>query len=644
MAFEIPVTPNTDRYAIAAGLLNCFSYAVQFRNDAPTLIWHSGTLSNLTVPPIVLHANPNNTIKIADADVKRFEDHIDRLTTGNKSEVEYRLILADGSLLWLREAATPIHGPQGNVMEIVGSIQDISKTRAPAGGGTDEGLFRKAFHQSEFGLAIWDAEDCLVTWNPKFEEHFLAVAAILSPGMTSEAFFDALAANKEIYSGSEPELWAKQQLSAHRGGRSSELTLPDGRFFAMNERPIARVGCVTIVNDVSSQRRGERALQQARELAELANATKSRFLRAANHDLRQPLATIKILTYNCIEEEDISKTQEMLHAIDVSTSIMEDILSVLLQVGQLDAGKVVPMVTNFQIAPFLERVRTQFESQAREKGLELRIISNQATIQSDHAMLERIVSNFVANAIRYTAQGRILVGCRKRGNTLRIEVHDTGCGIKRENLSSIFEEFFQVRAREESKKMGLGLGLNIAARMAQMLEHKISVDSVPGKGSVFSIDVPLGNVWQSDIGVPEVSEAIGGQFAGICAIVLEDDDILRGTISTLLERWGIEVTSTESRAAFDRLVVDTKLEADILLADYRLGVSDTGTQAAKDLSQLYGRPVPTVIMTADTDPKLVEEIKADGFPLLIKPISPPQLRVLMHNLLFEPDLLNIQGS
>jgi len=644
MAIESPITPNTDRYAIAAGLLNCYFYAVQFKDDRATLIWHSGSLHYLTTPPIVLHANPNNAVKIAAADLGRFQDHVDRLTSGNKSDVEYRVVLPDGHLLWLRESATPVHGSQGALKEIIGSIQDISLTRNPAGGGTDEGLFRKAFHQSDFGLAIWDAEDCLVTWNPKFEEHFLPIAAILEPGLGNKAFFTAAAEHREIYSGDQQTVWVDERISEYRSGHSTEILLPDGRCFAINQRPIKRVGCVTIVNDVSSQRKGEQALRQAREVAEKANATKSRFLRAANHDLRQPLATIKILTYNCIAEEDDPKVQEMLHAIDVSTSVMEDILGVLLQVGQLDAGKIVPMISNFQIAPFLERIKTQFDFQAREKGLDLRVVSNQATIQSDRAMLERIISNFVANAIRYTDRGKILIGCRKKGSFLRVEVHDTGCGIKPEDLGNIFEEFYQVRNRESSKKIGLGLGLNIAARMAQMLEHKISVSSRPGSGSVFSLEVPLGNVWQSDIGIPEVSEAIGGQFVGIRAFVLEDDEILRDTISALLDRWGIEVKTAESRAALDHLIADRDFEADMLLADYKLGVHETGTEAAKELVRSYGRPVPTVIMTAETEPKLVEQIKADGFPLLIKPISPPQLRVLMHNLLFEPEMLDVQES
>ncbi|XAT61989.1 response regulator [Rhodobacteraceae bacterium Araon29] len=644
MPFEIPVTPNTDRTAIAAGLLKCFFYAVNFKNNHPALIWHAGSLPNLTTPPIVLKDNPNNTVKIAATDASRFEDHLNRLAAGNKSEVEYRVVLADGKVMWLREAATPVHSSQGILEEIIGSIQDISSTRNPAGGGTDERLFRSAFHQSDFGLAIWDSADNLVTWNPMFEKYFLPIASLLVPGLANKQFFQAAAAHREIYSGSEQQTWVRQKLLAHRAGRTSEVILPDGRCFSINERRIEQVGCVTIVNDVSAQRRGEQALRQARGFAEDANATKSRFLRAANHDLRQPLATIKILTYNCISEENNPKVQEMLHAIDVSTSVMEDILSVLLQVGQLDAGKIIPMISNFQIAPLLERIKVQFELQADEKGIDLRVLSNQGTIQSDRAMLERIISNFVANAIRYTSRGKILIGCRKKGKLLRIEVHDTGCGIEPENFDKIFEEFFQVRARDSSKKTGLGLGLNIAARMAQMLEHKISVSSRPRKGSLFSVEVPLGDVWQSDIGIPEVSEAIGGQFVGIRAIVLEDDEILRCTISALLARWGIEVRTAESRVAFDRLILAEGFEADMLLADYRLGATDTGTEAAKELAQIYGRPVPTVIMTADNDPKLVKKIKSDGFPLLIKPISPPQLRVLMHNLLFEPEMLNTQGN
>lgn len=632
---------NLDRVSVAASLIDCLSYALRIDDFGnPLMIWHAGSLQNLTTPPAMFHfTSGGRSARIDQLDTNRFLTFWNALMSGNKSTAEFRIVLSNGEVRWVRDTATPIYDRLGGISEVIGSVQDITKLHTIHTVPVDEGLIKQAFSFLDYGIALWDSDEHLMAFNQKFETHFHPVAPYLEPGLAYAQFVTLLAQSNEFLSGAASDDWVKQRLICHAEGGSSEYFLPDGRVLTIAERKIGDSGSLTIIDDVSTQHRGELALRQAKDLAETADASKSRFLRAANHDLRQPLATLKILIYNCMVNDDREHLNDMLHAMDISASIMEDILGVLLQVGQLDAGKITTRITNFQLAPFLERLRIQFEHQAKEKGLILRIIPRQVTLYSDQVLLERIISNFVSNAIKFTMSGKVLIGCRKQDNEIRLEVHDSGCGILQEYTANIFEEFYQVPGSPEQRSKGLGLGLNIAHRLAKLLDHSIQVRSKPGRGSIFSVTLPMGDVWKSETGEPEVSEAIGGQFVGTKVLILEDDEILRGTISDLLVRWGMDIEQAEDRESISLILENTEWIPDLLLADYRLGDGLTGTGAANEIRQKLNRNLPCIVMTADTEPELIKQIKLEKFPVLIKPISPPQLRVLMHNILFEPELL-----
>ena len=235
-------------------------------------------------------------------------------------------------------------------------------------------------------------------------------------------------------------------------------------------------GTISVLVDVTDARRNLAALAQARDKAAAADQSKSRFLRAANHDLRQPLASLKILVYSCLAAENEEDRKQALHAMDVSVSIMEDLLGALLNIGQLDAGKIEPSIATFQISAILSRLEVQYAHQAREKGLKLRIIPSKLAVVSDRVLLERILANLVGNAIRYTEVGRVLVGCRRRGRMLRIIVADTGIGIAPEHHEAIFDEFYRVSDTQSHAKHSLGLGLNIARRLSEILGHELGLD------------------------------------------------------------------------------------------------------------------------------------------------------------------------
>ncbi len=489
------------------------------------------------------------------------------------------------------------------------------------------------------GVAVWSPDGTLARCNLEFSRRFARQDPKELAGKRQEDFLRDLSQSPNLIFTQSREEWLRSELDACDSLQSSEFLFSDGSICQLERWPMPAGGSVSFLRDITEVLRNERTLQRERDKSTESERVKSRFLRAANHDLRQPLASLKILIYNCIEAQSDEERAQLLHNMDVSVSIMEDLLGALLNIGQLDAGRVKPKVSTFQVSTLLDRLTIQFEHQALEKGLDFRVMPSKAALNSDRALLERIVSNFVSNAIRYTDSGRVLVGCRRRGKSMWIEVWDSGIGIPEQHRQEIFKEFFRLSAKQIDRKHSLGLGLNIAKRMADVLQHEISVESVPGRGSVFAIKVPIGNVWHSDIGEPEINERVGGEFSGLTVLVMEDDDILREALVSLLERWGMEVVVFADFDNIQPLIAALEREPDLIITDYRLKGTIQGTDLVIEINDTIEKPCPAIVVTADTNPNLIEDIRRLGFPVLIKPVSPPSLRVTMHNILYEPELV-----
>ncbi len=491
---------------------------------------------------------------------------------------------------------------------------------------------RQGLDEAVAGVGIWDRDCRLIYANRLFRTLFqLDRSSIVD--LTYRRFLDRLVQSHELILANQADEWVQDQLAAFAGETCFEQPMADGRTLEINHRPTEGGGMTTAVSDVSNVRRIESALRKSKADAETSDQAKSRFLRAANHDLRQPLATLKILIYSCIEEDDLKHRRDLLHAMDISVSIMEDLLGALLQIGQLDAGRITARITTFQLDSLVDRLRIQFAHVAREKGLDLRIVATRFAVLSDKALLERILSNIVANAIRYTDVGSVLVVCRPKGTNVVIEVRDSGRGIEAEHLTHIFDEFYQVPNARRTKRPGLGLGLNIVKRIADILGHSIRVRSEPGRGSIFSVSIPAGDVWQSELAEPEISEAKGGEFAGLPVLLVEDDPVLQRATLELLERWGMRVLACAS-VAEALASLDVASPPRLIIADYSLG-RELGSDAVNRIRTAAGCAIPAFIMTAEVDPTVIAKIKADGLAVLIKPVSPPRLRVMMHNLIFE---------
>ena len=365
--------------------------------------------------------------------------------------------------------------------------------------------------------------------------------------------------------------------------------------------------------------------EKSREQAEQANISKSKFLAAASHDLRQPLHALGLFVDALESRIQYKEVRDIVGNIRISTEALGDLLNSLLDISKLDAGVMEPRPVDFQLRPLLQRIQTDFSKVAEDKSLRLRIADCSMVINTDPTMLERILRNLVSNAIRYTSSGSVLLGCRRKGNTVNIEVHDTGIGIAEDNLDKIFDEFYQVGNPERDRQKGIGLGLAIVKRLSQLIECPIEVRSTPSRGTVFRISVPF---------VDKIAEPAAptqyyiNDLKGTQVIIVDDELLIREGMTKVLNEWGCNVIEAEStQQALEKL--SNPCQLDIILTDYRLRENQTGLDAISQIQSFCNQHIPAIILTGDTAPERLREAKASGYKLLHKPVSSARLRSLM---------------
>jgi len=608
--------------------MGCVSYAISFdAGGNPKLDWAVGSIRGETPIPI------SSFSRDAADDNAVLSNHLEALLSGHKSEINLSWKV-DRETIYIVDSAVPQFDRHGRVVRVVGAVREVPLSARIIGAGESAVWMDRVSQHLDFGLSCWDLRERLVFANARFIGLESGALSVIKPGLSIQEFLDAIAAWGHSRSQESADDWISHALQYVRSDRPFEHQFTDGRWIEFVPIHFSE-GFILRTSDTTTRKWGEKALREAKLLAEHANAQKSRFLRGANHDLRQPLATLKILVYNLLDVQEEEKRQKLLRSMDTTLEIMDEILSSLLQIGQLDAGQIKIKVTHFQVSRALQRLQTEFEPQAKAAGLQFRVVPSRLTIQSDRVLLERILGNFVANAIRYTPSGSILIGLRRAGDAVRIEVWDTGIGIHEDELVKIFDEFHQGSAALKEAHRGLGLGLNIAKRISALLGHTIDVRSKAGSGSVFSVSVPLGSVWQSDLEEPEISERIGGQFLGIRILLVEDNELLRRAVCTLLERWGIEVFQARDQKEALTMFESLPVKPDLALVDYRLPEGISGEDVLAELRTLGGGELPGIIATADNDPEVIRRLRKERIPVLVKPINPSRLRSAMHHLLFE---------
>lgn len=374
-------------------------------------------------------------------------------------------------------------------------------------------------------------------------------------------------------------------------------------------------------------------LTEQKQSAEEAVLAKSRFLAAASHDLRQPLHALSLLVAALRERATSPETLQLARHIEASAFAMQELLNALLDLSRLDAGVVRTHLECFAVNRVLQGIQRQFAPIAADKGLVLQVRNSPYWAYSDPILVERILMNFVTNAIRYTDAGWVAIGVRPENEFLRLEVWDTGQGIPKAYQQRIFEEYFQVDNPERARDKGLGLGLAIVARLARLLGTSVNVYSQPGKGSCFSFRLPqCAPTDDRDLAIqPGVPAGVNLEHALVAFI--DDDQAILEAMVELLANWGIEVAAGQDVVQILGDLHELGRPPDLIVSDYRLGGGATGVDAIAALREAFGAELPAILVTGDTAPETIQAINACGLPVLHKPIKPAKLRAMLAHVL-----------
>jgi signal transduction histidine kinase/CheY-like chemotaxis protein len=402
----------------------------------------------------------------------------------------------------------------------------------------------------------------------------------------------------------------------------------NGKAYEIRQVRLNQGGRVLTYTDISDRIKRERALEKA-------NAAKTRFLAAASHDLRQPIHALGLFFAELSDRVYSPETALVIGQIDDSIAAINSMLNALLDISKLDAGVVKPCFEPVHLGELFVRLQMEFQPIALENQNELYILPTAAIVNSDPAMLERMLRNLISNALRYTEKGRILVVARRRGQQLEIQVRDNGPGIPENQLEEIFVEFHQLQNPARDRRQGLGLGLAIVKLLGRLLYYDVKVKSRLGQGSCFSITLPAGyeNVEAEPKLLTEKPTLINNVLAGRQVLVLEDDIAVLEGMRGLLTRWGCHVITAGTPEEAESKLAINEQSLDLLLIDYRLPDNVSGIEVARRLQLRLCYSVAVLILTGDTGPDRLREADASGYPLLHKPVQPAKLRSSMQYLL-----------
>jgi two-component system, sensor histidine kinase len=368
--------------------------------------------------------------------------------------------------------------------------------------------------------------------------------------------------------------------------------------------------------------------ERARLSAEEASRSKSRFFAAANHDLRQPLHSLGLFATALRNQVSDIRAVHLADQILQCSESLEELFDNLLDISKLDAGQIEVRREVFLASALLERIRNSFAQSAEDKQLSLRIRPSTLHLHTDGTLVLRIVSNLVANAIRYTARGGVLIVCRRRKQEAWIEVWDTGCGIPVDQQERVFEEFYQLQNPERDRKHGLGLGLATVRRLADLLDYRVELRSRVGRGTRFRVRVPLADA-SRPTGDATLEQQVPNLIGGKTILVIDDEASVRLGMQSLLESWGCRCIIAAD--ATEALHLSKGQAPDFILADLRLRADASGLDAIRSLRAALGRTIPAVLISGDTAPEQLRKVSAAGFTLMHKPLKAVRLRALLNH-------------
>ncbi|MBR3192930.1 PAS domain-containing hybrid sensor histidine kinase/response regulator, partial [Bosea sp. (in: a-proteobacteria)] len=503
------------------------------------------------------------------------------------------------------------------------------------------------------GITVLDRDLRLLAWNKAFIQLYDLPPSLVRFGTGLDEIVRYNAQRGAYGAGRQDELMAARLESFVNDREPVRLKLyPSKNVIEIRSNPLPDGGIVTTYTDITDavaaeeelertnetleKRVAERTeeirhvnteLQRAKAEADEANASKTRFLAAASHDILQPLNAARLYASALVERDRASAQPDLAENIDASLDAVEEILTALLEISRLDGGALKPEIGAFRLDELMRQLQREFEPSAQEKGLRLVFVTTAVTVRSDRRLLRRLLQNLVSNAIKYTPSGKVLVGCRRRDGQVAIEVLDTGLGIPASKQKTVFREFQRLDQGAKVAR-GLGLGLSIVERIARTLDHKLVLASTPGRGTRFSILVPRAAplpamaTTAAARGTPSSS-----QLAGLKLLAIDNEPTILDGMRLLLGGWGCKV---ETAADLDEAsaIIAAGGTPDVLIADYHLDHGENGIALISALRQQVGG-LPAILLTADRSPEVREEAAALDIHVLNKPLKPGALRALL---------------
>lgn len=502
------------------------------------------------------------------------------------------------------------------------------------------------------GITVLDRDLRMLAWNQAFIELYDLPQSLVRFGTGLDEIVRYNAARGAYGDGEQDELMAARLESFVNDREPVRLKLyPSKKVIEIRSNPLPDGGLVTTYTDITEsvaaheelertnesleRRVVERTeellrvnaeLQRAKGEAEEANASKTRFLAAASHDILQPLNAARLYATALVERDRQAARPELAENIDASLDAVEEILTALLEISRLDGGAMKPELTSFRLDELMRQLQREFEPSAQEKGLKLVFVPAGVALRSDRRLLRRLLQNLISNAIKYTPNGKVLVGCRRRGGQVSVEVLDTGLGIPQSKQRTVFREFQRLDQGARVAR-GLGLGLSIVERIARTLDHKLTLNSMPGRGTRFSVMVPRASPLPAMATSAAPRQAPAGQLAGLKLMVIDNEPAILDGMKLLLEGWGCVVATAPGP---DEALAMLKPgdQPDVLIADYHLDHGD-GLAAISALRERTRAGLPAILLTADRSPQVREAAGAFNVHILNKPLKPGALRALL---------------
>ncbi|HDX8443546.1 hybrid sensor histidine kinase/response regulator [Aeromonas hydrophila] len=568
--------------------------------------------------------------------------HTERLLAGVFGTSSARLVLASalqGRNMQLEEIAT-----------IVDEASDVFRF--------NRGLLQGAIEHMGQGISVVDRELKLVAWNRRYIELFHYPPGLIQVGRPIEEIIRYNAEQGLCGPGDVEAHVARRVAFMQRGSQHiSARERPDGRVIEMQGNPMPAGGFVMTFTDITPFRDAERVLREANEhlearvaertheLSELnrqlllvnqqverANHSKSRFLAAVSHDLTQPLNAAKLFTSSLLEMlPPADEPARIARHIDDALGATEDLITDLLDISRLEAGKFKAKKLDFALRDVFDNLKAEFGVLAQAGGIQFSVVESGVAVYSDVRLLRRVLQNFLTNAFRYNPGGRVLLGCRRLGDKVRIEVWDNGPGIPADKQEAIFDEFSRLDHSRTAREQGLGLGLAIARGIALVLGHNLTLRSWPGAGSVFAITLNLATrpVATTQVAAPTQRDS---QLEGIRVLCIDNESDILIAMHSLLGRWGCEVVCAQSLVQAEDLIAGGFLPQ-LVLSDYHLDDGKTGLQALHMLRLAHGNDIGGIIISADRKSELQAQIREHGYGYISKPVKPLKLRALMNSIL-----------